>query len=452
MGTYPELLAHGVGGRQDLPLPLPYLVVAVALTLLATFVALGALWRVPRLDRTGTAGQPVPGWLGGLVDAPASRWTLRGAGLLAGGYFCVGLLAGPDSPENPTAGVLYVLLWVGLVPVSLLFGPVWRAVNPLRGLYLLVATAAGRDPDRGLRPLPGGLGLWPAAVGLFAFVWLELVAPGRATLPVINAWLAGYALVMLVGAVRYGVGWFDRADPFEVYSALVGRLAVIGRRADGVLVWRNPMDGIAGLRPEPGLVAVVTVLLGSTMYDSLSTAPAWLRFGQESGLPPVVTGTVGITGVIALVALALLAVTRVAAVVGRRADAAGGEPVPAGRVAGELAHSIVPVAVGYLLAHYYALLVLEGQRTIALLADPRGTGADWLGTADWSINTALITPDQVAALQVTVIVLGHLLGTLLAHDRALYLFPRARAVTGQLPMLVLMVAYTVVGLLLLYAG
>ncbi|WP_433533900.1 hypothetical protein ACQPZK_17050 [Micromonospora sp. CA-249363] len=450
MAAAPTLLAHGVGGRQDLPITLPELVVAAALTLVVTFVALGVLWREPRLDRDAAGGRPVPDRLARLVDAPAFRWALRALGLLAAGWFCVGLLAGPDTPENPTAGALYVLLWVGLVPVSLLFGPVWRAVNPLRTVHLLVALAARRDPARGVRELPAGLGLWPAALTLFGFVWLELVAPDRATLPVITAWLAAYAVVMLAGAVVFGAGWFDRADPFEVYSALVGHLAPIGRAADGVLVWRNPLDGIAGLRPRPGLVAVVVVLLGSTMFDSLSNAPAWLRFAQESGLPPAVTGSAGLVLVIGAVAVAYLAATGVAARVGRteRADGA----VLARRVPGEIAHSIVPIAVGYVVAHYYSLLVLEGQRTLALLSDPRDTGANVFGTANWEPHTALVTPSGVANLQITVIIVGHLLGTLLAHDRALYLFPRARAVAGQLPLLALMVAYTIAGLLLLYAG
>ncbi|MET8231724.1 hypothetical protein ABZS77_13755 [Micromonospora sp. NPDC005298] len=440
------LLAHGVGGRQDLPITLPQLVVAAALTLVVTFLALGLLWREPRLDRDATGGRPVPRWLAGLVDAPAFRWALRGLGLLAATWFCLGLLAGPDTADNPTAGALYVLLWVGLAPVSLLLGPVWRAVNPLRTLHLLGTLAARRDPWRGIRELPAGVGIWPAAGTLFGFVWLELVAPDRATLPVITLWLAVYATVMLVGATLYGAGWFDRADPFETYSTLIGQLAPIGRADDGVLVWRNPLDGIAGLRPRPGLVAVVVVLLGSTMYDSLSNAPGWLRFSQENGLPPVVTGSTGLVLVIGAVAVAYLAATGAAARIGR----AG--PAETRAVPGEIAHSIVPIAVGYIVAHYYSLLILEGQRTVALLSDPLGTGANWLGTAGWQPHTGLVTPSGVATLQITVIILGHLLGTLLAHDRALYLFPRARAVAGQLPLLALMVAYTVAGLLLLYAG
>src|SRR6185312_1473600 len=142
MPAAPALLAHGVGGRQDLPITLAELVVAAALTLVVTFLALGLLWREPRLDRDAAGGRPLPDRLAGLVDAPAFRWARRALGLRGAGWFCVGLLGGPDTPDNPTAGALYVLLWVGLVPASLLFGPLWRAVNPLRTVHLLVALAA----------------------------------------------------------------------------------------------------------------------------------------------------------------------------------------------------------------------------------------------------------------------------------------------------------------------
>lgn len=443
MGTPAQLLAHGIGGRQDLPISLTELVIGAVLALVISFTVLGATWRQPRLDPDGTTARPVPAWLQAWADAPAWRWTLRLLGLALFAHFGVGLLAGPDTAENPTAGALYVLLWVGIVPASLLLGPIWRALNPLRTLHRLAAMALRRDPTVGLRPVPARMGLWPAAVGLFAFVWLELVAPGRATLPVMTAWLAVYVLAMAVGAVLYGSGWFERGDPFEVYSTLVGRLALIGRRADGALVWRNPLDGIAGVTAVPGLVPFVIVLLGSTMFDSVSNAPFWLRFVQESRLPAPVTGTIGLAFVIAAVAVAYEAATITA---GRRTR------TNARAVPRQLAHSIVPIAAGYIVAHYYSLLVLEGQRTIALASDPLGTGGNWLGTRHWEVQSGLITPTGVAVLQITVIIIGHLLGTVLAHDRALRLFPAERAVAGQVPLLLLMVVYTVAGLLLLYAG
>ncbi|MET7395859.1 hypothetical protein ABZS66_20425 [Dactylosporangium sp. NPDC005572] len=415
------VLAHGVGGRQDLPLTLSQLVIGAALALVISFAVLGVAWREPRLDPS--AGRPVPDRLARAVDARVTAWVLRVAGL---GLAAVLLwsFTRPDTADNPAAGLVYVLFWVGLVPLSLLFGPVWRRLNPLRTL-----TAWARPR----RELPESAGYWPAAAGLFAFAWLELVAPNRATLPVIGWWLAAYAVVMLAGGIVFGPAWHARGDAFEVLSDLAGRLAVIGRRPDGRLVFRNPLDGMAGLRPAPGLVAVVVILLGATFYDALSGAPFWLRFTQENGLPAPVTGTAGLLGVVALVAVAFTVATRQA---GRRGHTS------AERTPGELAHSIVPIAVGYVVAHYWSLFVLEGQRTVALV----------LGDEEFRPYSGIITPTGVANLQVTTIVLGHLVGTVLAHDRALKLFPRAQAVTGQVPLLALMVAYTVAGLLLLFAG
>ncbi|MEU8273572.1 hypothetical protein ACFYOK_00330 [Microbispora bryophytorum] len=437
------LLAHGIGGRQDLPIPFSAALTGAALVLLVSFVALGALWKEPRLGDGLPHARSLPAAVRTAVTAPAWRWVWRATGLAVAAYFCIGLIFGPDRADNPTAGAFYVLFWVGLVPLSLLFGPVWRGLNPLRTLHLLACKGLGRDPELGLRPLPARIGYWPACAGLFAFVWLELVAPERATLPVIGAWLAAYAVLTLAGAVIFGSRWFDHADPFEVYNGVVGRLAPVHRRRDGVVAWRNSLDSMAGLRPAAGLTTLVVVLLGSTMYDSMSNAPVWVRFVQEAPLPPPVTGTAGLLAVIALVLAAYRAATALA---GRWGAA---EP---GTTAGEIAHSIVPIAVGYVVAHYYTLFLLEGQRTIALLSDPLDTGADWLGTAGWTIQALGTTPAGVATLQVTVIVIGHVLGTVLAHDRALALFPRRTAVLGQIPLLVLMVVYTVVGLLLLFAA
>ncbi|GII79977.1 hypothetical protein Sru01_49590 [Sphaerisporangium rufum] len=436
-------LAHGIGGRQDLPIPFAAALTGAVLALVLSFAGLGMLWTEPRLAGALRYARPVARWLQDLGGAPAWRWSVRIAGLLGAAYFCLGLLFGPDRAANPTAGVLYVLFWVGLIPLSLLFGPVWRALNPLRTLHLLACAALRRDPRRGVRPLPEGLGYRPAAAGLFAFTWLELVAPERATLPVIGAWLAAYSVAMLAGAVLFGSGWFDKGDAFEAYSDLIGRLAPIGRNPDGTLTWRNPLDGMAGLAPAPGLTGLVVVLLGSTMYDSVSNAPFWVRFVQESGTPAVIPGTTGLVVVIAAVLAAYLGATALA---GRWGGAAPG------RTAGELAHSIVPIAVGYLVAHYFTLLVLEGQRTVSLLSDPLVIGADWLGTGGWTVSAAGLSPAAVAMFQVTVIVVGHVMGTVLAHDRALALFPRRTAVPGQIPLLLLMVAYTVTGLLLLFAA
>jgi hypothetical protein len=435
------LLAHGVGGRQDLPIPLSSAVTGAVVALLATFVILATAWRTSRF-RGAQAGRPLAEWLARLLDAPAFRWGLRIVGLLAAGWLVVVLVAGPDSTaDSPAPGTLYVVMWVLIPLASVLFGPIWRAVSPLRTIHLGLARAARMDPAEGPVRLPEWLGYWPAAGLLAGFVWLELVPRDRATVPVVFLALAVYAVLMLLGAALFGSGWFARADPFEVYSSLAARLAPVGRRADRVLVWRNPLNGLDAIPATPGLAAVVLVLLGSTAYDSLTGAPAWVRRLQESESPALV-GTLGLAGTIGVIALAYVLAVRAT---GRMTDQRQ-------RLPAQFAHSLLPIALGYMVAHYYSLGVLEGQRTFILAMDPLGTGDHPLSLSTVDVNTSLVEATTVVVLQVVAVVVGHIAGAIAAHDRAVRLFPPQVAQLGQLPLLLLMVGYTTLGLTLLFAA
>jgi hypothetical protein len=121
-------------------------------------------------------------------------------------------------------------------------------------------------------------------------------------------------------------------------------------------------------------------------------------------------------------------------------------------VAADLAPSLLPIAAGYLVAHYYSLLVFQGPRTLALLSDPLGTGSDWLGTGGVAPWAWPIQPTLVAVVQAGAIVIGHVLGVVVAHERAIRILPHRAAVVGQVPLMVLMVGYTVGGLSLLFSG
>lgn len=438
------VVAHGVGGRQDLPIPFWYAVGGAAIAVVVSFIALGLLWREPRLKGAG-AGKPMPSWLASMVESPFFGWTLRAIGLVTFVWIAIAALFGPDDALNPTAGFVYVVLWVGAcVVASVLFGPVIRAVNPLRTLHALAASALRRDATQGWRSLPPGLGRWPAALWLLGFLWLELAAPNRATLPVLTQWFALYIVATFTLSLVFGSRWFAQGDPFEVYSTMVARLAPVGRRSDGVLVFRNPLDGLEGSRPRAGDVAVVTVLLGGTLFDGLSNAPSWVRLAQSPSYPPAAAATVGMLGCIAVVTVVYLACAQFA---GRVA----GLPRSA-RVARELSVSLVPIVVGYAIAHYYSLLVIVGQQTLQNMSDPLGTGADLLGIAGNGVSYTWAQPTTIAVVQVLAVVTGHILGVFAAHERGVHLFPRDRAVAAQVPLLVAMVVFTVTGLTLLFAG
>ncbi|MFB7265227.1 hypothetical protein ACFCXH_24180 [Streptomyces nojiriensis] len=422
-------LAHGIGSQHDLPISPFYAFAGAFAALFVSFLALGLLWSTSRF-RGARSGLALPAALQQVADAPAVRTALRGLGLAAAAAVLLHLLLGPDDPaRNPAPGAVYVLFWVGLVPASLLLGPVWRLLNPLRTLHrLLYRSLPRRSPGRP-RPLPARLGQWPAAAGLFGFTWLELVAPDPASTTTLLIAITAYAAAHLLLAARFGERWFDDGDAFEAYSALLARLAPLGRRSDGRLVLRNPFHGLDATPERPGLVATVCVLLGSTAYDGFSDNPSWINVLQTSPLGRIPTATLGLLGSIALVATLYClcaAATRLVS---------GPHPGPLTA----FAHSLVPIALGYLIAHYFSLLVVEGPRTVSMA----------LGTDNAPEPVPPLGPGGLAALQVVAVVTGHVLGVVAAHDRSVRLFPPAKAVAGQLPLLVLMITYTVGGLSLL---
>jgi hypothetical protein len=435
-----SVLAHGIGGRADLPVPLAFALYGAGLAVVLSFLALVLLWRSPRLAGDA-AGEPLPRPVAALVDGPLLRPLLRAVVLALALLVVAVALFGPASPnDNLAPYALYVTLWVGLIPASLLLGPVWRFVNPLRTLHAGLSRLTGPAPAQDRLPM---LGCWPAAVSLLCFVWLELVLPGRADPRTVGVFLVLYGVVHLVAALWFGEGWFARGDGFEVYSTLLGRLSPFGRRADGCLVVRSPLDGVDGLRPERGLVAVVMVLIGSTAFDGLSRTQFWQSGPGEDAYLSALPGTVGLLTMVGLATVLFLGATAIGGAL------TGARGVYQGAC---YAHSLVPIAAGYAIAHYFSLLLLDGQATWILASNPFGVaGVDLFGTYGRAIDYTAVTPRTIAVVQVGAIVVGHLLGVVLAHDRAVRESPR-RPVLGQVPLVVVMVAFTVGGLALLLSS
>ncbi|HET9256438.1 MAG TPA: hypothetical protein VFO16_14735, partial [Pseudonocardiaceae bacterium] len=427
-----SLLAHGVGGRQDLPVSFPLVLVGAVVALVVSFGALAWLWRKPRL-RGGAAGRPLPLAVQRFLDSPGFRWVLRGVGLLLTGFVAVAALWGPDRATNPAATWVFVLFWVGLVPASLVFGPVWRLLNPIRTIHRGIARVFHISPEWGPFSYPRWLGYWPAAVSLFSFTYLELVVPDRASTGVLVLYFLLYFQAQLTGAILFGSGWFGRGDGFEVYSSLVGRMSPLGRRDDGRLVLRNPLNGLDAIKPAAGLVATVSVLLGSTAYDGFSFTRIWVQTITTSSIPPETLGALGLVGFITVVYATYSMATSLAGTLGGISER--GLP-------GKFVHSIIPIAAGYVIAHYFSFFVFEGQHALILASDPFDNGQNILGTANWKINYTLLSVGTIAVVQVVAIVAGHIIAVIAAHDRAVRLFPPRQAVADQIPLLLLMIGYT----------
>jgi len=443
------LLAHGLGGSGDLPVPYAYTIVGAAWALTFTFALVAFAWRRPRFDPL-KPGHPLPAALTAFVDAPVTRRTAAGAAL----FFAVWVAAagwwGPPTHANALLGVFYVLLWVGLVVLSLIFGPVWRVISPMRTVYLLVRQII---PQRQRVSYPESWGYRPAAMGLFAFVWMELASPDSASLPWVRTWLLIYAGVMLGGAWVCGQRWLARADPFGAYSMAVSRLSPFRRNPDtGKIVVGNPLDQLPSLPVRPGVVLLLAVLLGSTAFDSFSSSPTWRGFADqisravraEPTLSSSMLRTVGLIIFISVVALTFSLAARAAGGVDREQRRA---------LPGQMAHSLIPIVVGYIFAHYLSYLVERGQQAVFALADPFGRGWNPLGLAHLPVAYVLsMHPPVLAAIKVTCVVTGHIVAVVAAHDKALRLLPAGHQLTGQLTMMLVMVGYTFTGLYLLFGG
>jgi hypothetical protein len=409
-----SLSTHGVGGSTDLPIPFLYAMVGASWALTISFAVLALAWREPRFDAEPETGEP-----------PARRPWIAVAGVLLAGWLLGALFAGRDDAGNAGLGAFYILVWVGLVPLALLAGHVWRDLSPWRTIQALVGRVTGRAD--GFVVYPERLGYWPAVAGLFAFVWLELASPDPSDVGAVRLWVAGYVVVTLVGGIVFGPRWYDRADPFDVYSQVVSYLSPFGRGRGLFFALHNPLRSLPQVPVAPGLVALLATLLGSTAYDSFSASSFW-QSRSLSGL----TQTLTLAGFCVVVALLFQAASRATGGVSAEARA---------ELPGRLAHSLVPIVVGYIFAHYLTYLVEKGQAVLFALA-----GVDAEVAFVLSTHTSTL-----AALKVSFVVAGHVLAVVAAHDRALIVLPRSHRLSGQMGMLLLMVTYTFTGLFLLFS-
>jgi hypothetical protein len=453
------VLAHAIGGVRDLPIPLWLFYYGGAVVLVLSFVALGVLWRRPRLEGRDE-GKPLPQPLQRFLLSTSLRVVLGGASLvLLVVLFLAALVGEPSAGQNLAPTFVFVVFWVGTVVVVVFIGNIWTVLNPWRAGADLVAwfwREAGWSWSSGVT-YPERLGRWPAAVLLFAFTALELAYVEPANPRALALAIFLYSWITWVGMAVFGrEQWLRNGEAFSVYFDFLGRIAVFGRRkSDGQLVVRPPLSGLTVRDFQPGTLAFVAVMLGSVAFDGFSRTSRWLewRFELEEpyvlddpGLADLIVSGFNLAGLVTfvlLVAIAYLAATLVARLV-----ATTDQPLATAFLA-----SLVPIALAYALAHYFSLLVIQGQVAITLASDPFGYGWDLFGTADYQPDPTVISPNTIWYFQVVVLVTGHVFGLIVAHDRAVALYNSPRtAIRTQYAMLGLMVLYTVGGLWLLSRG
>jgi hypothetical protein len=432
---------HGIGGVKDLPIPIWLFYYGAGAVLVLSFAALGILWRRPVLDEEGGRR------LFRLPVLPLRILLgLVGFALFAL-VFAAALVGERSAGTNIAPTFIWVVFWLGLVPVSVLIGNVWAWLNPWRAAADAVAwlwERAGLEWDPPF-PYPERLGRWPGAALLFAFAALELAYLDPSDPRMLALAIAIYSWVTWVGTAAFGgEAWFANGEAFSIYFGLLARLSPFSRR-DGVVYVHRPLTQVARPTETPGTVAFIAVMLGSVAFDGFSRTSTWQNrlFRIDTDLGAFLFNLVGLFVAVAAVAGAFVAAIELARRIGGSSA----------RLERAFIGSLIPIALAYAVAHYFSLFVLQGQLAIPLASDPFGFGWDALGTVDYRVNVRPLTTNEIWYAQAGALVTGHVIGLMIAHDRALAIFGSTRvALRTQYALLALMVLYTVGGLWVLSRG
>ncbi|MGI8726816.1 MAG: fenitrothion hydrolase [Solirubrobacterales bacterium] len=423
--------AHGLVGRADLPLPQWLLIWGASLLLIGSFAALVLGWREPKLS--GDGWRPVLPRLSSVVLSLPAQVVFGLVGVLLLALTIYTGLQGTEAPDrNFSVSFVFVTFWLGMVGLSVFLGDVFRAFNPWRAIGRAVSggfsLVAGQRAPAPLR-YPDWLGRWPAVIGLAGFLWFELVwgqsgfsAAGVTPYDVTIAALV-YSGVTFVGMALFGVEhWIRRGETFSVYMGMFASLAPLEVR-DGRIGLRKPLAGATHwIGAEAGSAALILAAIGGTTFDGAQegilqdSIASTFQTLSDGALSPILA--LRLTNTLYL-ALALVAVVGIFAI-----GVAGMRTVGKRRSFGELsrlfAHSFIPIALGYLVAHYFSLVAFQEQAQFTyLLSDPLGDGSDIFGTADVAIDYSVIGATAIQWVQFGAVVVGHALALALGHDRAL---------------------------------
>jgi hypothetical protein len=271
---------------------------------------------------------------------------------------------------------------------------------------------------------------------------MELVYPHNVDLSPVRLWCGIYLGLMIIGGALFGNSFYAHADPFEVYSSLVARASVWGRR-DGELILRSPLANLDSTPTTPGMIGVISVLFGSTAFDAFRDSTRWLTFIQSSGRSTYLANNLGLLGFCLAVGL----IFWLACVAIRVAP-----DQPRHQLPDQLAFSVIPIVVGYIFAHYLSFFVEIGTQTLIQASDPLSDGSNLFGTGTLAVPYWLsYHPTLLANTKVLAVVAGHVVGVIAAHERAIKLLPKKHQLTGQLPLLAAMICFTVGGLYLLFS-
>ena len=457
--------AHGFGQRYDLPIPLAHYIWGAGATVALSFVLLALFLRAGRAVDTGpTVTLSLGGAERGLGIAAIA---IRFAAVV---LLLIAIVAGLFGDQNPFRNIaptlVWIIGWVGIAFLSFILGDVWRLLNPWAALYDAAAwifRPSSKTEPRGVARYPPWLGAWPAVILFVVFAWMELAWSGRSVPANLAAALALYSVLTLAGLAVFGRAWLDRGEIFCKVFGLFARFAPVAwpsGSSHGVVL-RLPGAGLMDERPlDWAQVALTIAVLATVTFDGLLETPLWARLdaaildAPDDSFLWTVLGlreeqALRLARTVALPAIVLLFIAAYVAVCGSMAALAR-DKVSTAIIARRFVLTLVPIAIAYHVAHYFSYLFVGGQYIIPLISDPFGWGWNLFGTAAYRPDIGIVGPRLQWYVAVVSVVLGHVIAVCLSHVVGLRLFPdRRTALVTQIPMIALMIAYTMCSLWIL---
>lgn len=449
--------AHAFAARYDLPIPLNLYLWGAGGAVVLSFAIL-ALSKGPSTTSADTADRSlatfwIPRRLVGFLDyALGLLGVMMFATILVAGYF------GQQSPlKNIGPVTVWVIWWVGFVYCVALVGNLWPTLNPWRQLARLAASFWSISPPFSLKDS------WLALPLFLLFAWTELVWPHSEQPAQLATVILVYSLICWTGMALFGrETWLRHGEIFSIFFSVIGRfspLVLQSRSGRTNLVFRPWAAGLLTEKPmSPAMTVFIITMLATVTFDGFLETPAWhdlkaFAFSIE-GLAPIwfwlrdLTGdhhaAFQTMGLIAFPAFFYFAF-RLTCYAMRRLGRSG-----SGSLSGWFVLSLVPIAIAYHFSHYLSYLLIAGQMIIPAISDPLGLGWNLFGTTDYRIDIAIINAKTVWYVSVVAIVTGHVIAVYLAHVMAARLFASAKhLVLSQIPMLMLMIGYTVISLWIL---
>ena len=449
---------HGFGMRYDLPLPLTLWIVGAACTILLSFLIISIGVRA----NNPAAAPAQPSVLRWHIDNGVTSVRIRlVVQLFAVAALILVVAAGLIGDQTPTRNLaptaIWIAWWVGFSYLSAFVGNIWSVVNPWAAIFAWCERIVSiwRTPRRATVKWPENVGVWPGIALFLAFAWLELIWEGR-SIPSQLAWLTiGFSVLTWTGMLIFGRRtWLTHADPFALAFGVLSKFAPTDIRIErglgkDTLILRPPGVGLVDdENVSRSLSVFVVVMLSTVTFDGLMATPLWQRLESALyvALPMFGDSRLAIITTVALLVFCLIfiAVYRLVATLIARASGNRMTPDAASRA---FVLTLVPISIAYLLAHYLSYFLIQGQLLIRLVSDPFGFGWNTFGTAHFRPDIGIVDARFVWYTSLVAIVLGHVAAVSLAHIVALRRFEDRRvAMRSQIPMLVLMIAYTMMSL------